>query len=69
MSTKPKYIVKVDGFDGADFSIDVRDYELYSSNAALYCIAVPDPETGVLEFVDYGYRTIEEARAAWPEAL
>lgn len=33
---------------------------------AAYCIARRDERTGVLQFVDYGYRSVEEARAAWP---
>jgi hypothetical protein len=34
----------------------------------VYCIARQHEVTGVLEFVDYGYRSVEEAREAWPEA-
>jgi hypothetical protein len=34
---------------------------------AVYCIARRDERSGVLTFVDYGYASVEDARAAWPE--
>ncbi|MBA3918811.1 MAG: hypothetical protein C0516_09530 [Gemmatimonas sp.] len=68
MSTRPAFIVAVDSFEGEQSVIEVRD-----SNGrplpAVYCIARQNEKTGVLEFVDYGYRSPEEAREAWPHAV
>jgi hypothetical protein len=63
----PAYIVAVDSFEGDANSILVRD-DAGAPLPAVYCIARRDERTGVLQFVDYGYRSIEEARAAWPDA-
>lgn len=64
---RPAFIVAVDPFEGDESAIILRD-----SNGAplpvLYCIARQNVSTGVLEFVDYGYRSIAEARQAWPYA-
>lgn len=68
MSIRPAFIVAVDSFEGEQSVIEVRD-----SNGrplpAVYCIARQNEKTGILEFVDYGYRSPEEAREAWPHAL
>ena len=62
------FIVQVDEFFGDDTSI-----VLQSSNGtrlgAVYCIAKQNQSSGVLELIDYGYQSVAEARAAWPEAL
>ncbi len=66
-SKRPAFIVAVDAFEGDESAIVVHD----GTGAPLpvvYCIARQNERTGVLEFVDYGYGSIEEARAAWPEA-
>jgi hypothetical protein len=63
----PAYIVAVDSFEGDVSAILVQD-ESGAPLPAVYCIARRDERTGVLQFVDYGYRSIEEARAAWPDA-
>ncbi len=65
---RPAFIVAVDPFDGEQSAIVVHD-GAGSPLPVVYCIARQNPTTGVLEFVDYGYRSIAEARAAWPEAL
>ena len=67
ISRQPAYIVAVDSFEGDVSAILVRD-DTGAPLPAVYCIARRDERTGVLQFVDYGYRSIEEARAAWPEA-
>ncbi len=62
---RPAFIVAVDGFEGEQSAIVVHD----GAGAPLpvvYCIARQNEVTCVLEFVDYGYRSIEEAREAWP---
>jgi hypothetical protein len=62
------FIVEVDGFHGEHASISITD----STGAplkALYCVARNHEETGVLQFVDYGYLSISEAKEAWPEAF
>jgi hypothetical protein len=72
MPSNPKptgtyFIVEVDAFDGELSSIAVSD-STGRPIRAIYCIARRSSETGVLHFVDYGYLSIAEARAAWPEA-
>jgi hypothetical protein len=67
MSDREQYIVEVDGFQGEHSKIDVCD----ASGAplrAIYCVATRNPKSGVLQFVDYGNETLEEARQAWPNA-
>ena len=61
------FIVAVDGFEGEQSAIVVHD-GAGTPLPVVYCIARQNEVTGVLEFVDYGYRSIEEAREAWPEA-
>lgn len=63
----PAYIVAVDAFEGDESAILIHD-RAGAPLSVLYCVARPSEVTGVLEFVDYGYRSIEEAREAWPEA-
>lgn len=60
-------VVAVDAFEGDMSTILVQD-DTGAPLPAVYCIARRDERTGVLHFLDYGYRSIEEARAAWPEA-
>ena len=67
MSKSPAFIVAVDSFEGEQSVIEVRDPNGRPIQA-VYCIARQNEKTGVLEFVDYGYRSIEEAREAWPDA-
>lgn len=65
--SRPAFIVAVDPFEGDESAIILRD----GSGAPLpvvYCIARQNASTGVLEFVDYGYRSVAEAREAWPDA-
>jgi len=63
----PLFIVEVDGFDGEFASISIND-ATGAPLKAVYCIARKHEKTGILQFVDYGYLSIAEARAAWPEA-
>jgi hypothetical protein len=67
MSERELYIVEVDGFEGEQTRIELSASS-GASIRALYCIAVRNEKTGVLQFVDYGYETLEDARAAWPDA-
>ncbi|MBX9854530.1 MAG: hypothetical protein K2Y26_03340 [Gemmatimonadaceae bacterium] len=68
MPTSPAFIVAVDSFEGEQSVIEVHDTD-GRPLPAVYCIARQNEKTGVLEFVDYGYRSIEQAREAWPDAL
>ena len=68
ISPRPAFIVAVDAFDGEYSAIVVHD-SAGSPLPVVYCIARQNDTTGVLEFVDYGYRSIAEAREAWPEAV
>lgn len=66
MPDRRHFIVEVDGYSGELSTVEVRD----SAGAPLrsvFCIAVQHENSGVLRFVDYGYPTIEDARAAWPD--
>ena len=67
MPTSPAFIVAVDSFEGEQSIFELRDTD-GRPLSAVYCIARQNERTGVLEFVDYGYRSIEEAREAWPDA-
>ena len=67
MSKRELYIVEVDGFEGERSRIELSASS-GASIRALYCIAARNEKTGILQFVDYGYETLEEARAAWPDA-
>lgn len=62
MNTKTFYVVRLDSFEGEDTYLrcgdDVQDH--------LFCIIVVTPEGA--EVVDSAYRSIAEAKAAWPEA-
>ena len=65
--SRPAFIVAVDAFSGNESAIVVHD----GAGAPLpvvFCIARQNDTTDVLEFVDYGYRSIDEARLAWPDA-
>jgi hypothetical protein len=67
MGNRTLFIVEVDGFEGERSRIELSD----ASGAplrVLYCVATRNEKTGVLQFVDYGYQTLEEAREAWPNA-
>ena len=58
------YLVRVDEFEGEDTAIEITN----PRDPFLYCVAVESSdEPGVLVFVDFGYRTADEARQAWPE--
>lgn len=65
MRERELYIVEVDGFEGERSRIKLSASS-GASIRALYCIATRNEKTGILQFVDYGYETLEDARAAWP---
>lgn len=67
MGKRELYIVEVDGFEGERSRIELSDASGLALRA-LFCIATRNEKTGVLQFVDYGYETLEEARSAWPDA-
>lgn len=64
-------IIEVQGFEGETGSIivanDRADSDGLGKGDRLYCVAELD-DTDVARFVDWGYATIAEARAAWPRA-
>ena len=65
-------VVEVEGFVGDDGAIIVVDYDSDGKEPHkephLYCVGKL-ADDGVVRFVDWGYRSIEEARAAWPETV
>lgn len=65
-------IIEVEGFEGEDGSIEVRNHRAEAGEGGapdrLFCVALVD-ESGVGRFVDWGYATVAEARAAWPESI
>lgn len=65
---KKPLIVEVDEFDGEDSGIEIRGAQTFrGGDGLLYCIGLQGND-GVIRFVDYGYRTPEEAKEAWAEA-
>lgn len=67
MNIGEHFIVEVDGFEGERSRIGLSDASGRPLRV-LYCIATRNEASGVLQFVDYGYETLEEAREAWPNA-
>lgn len=67
MTDKDLFIVEVDSFEGEHASIAVTDAR-GAPLRAVYCIARRIEGSGVLQFVDYGYASLSEAREAWPHA-
>jgi hypothetical protein len=67
ISSRPAFIVAVDPFEGDASAIVVHD-GAGTPLPVVFCIARQNEATGVLEFVDYGYRSVDEARMAWPDA-
>ncbi|AMW06293.1 hypothetical protein [Gemmatimonas phototrophica] len=67
MTDRELFIVEVDSFEGQEATISVSDAD-GAPLRAVYCIARRDEATGVLQFFDYGYTSIREAREAWPQA-
>jgi hypothetical protein len=66
MTDRELFIIEVDNFEGQEATISVTDAD-GSPLRVVYCIARRDDATGVLQFVDYGYTSISEAREAWPQ--
>ncbi|GAB1343468.1 hypothetical protein [Gemmatimonas sp.] len=67
MADHELYIVEVDNFEGEAASISVTDTN-GDILPVVFCVARRNDTTGVLQFVDYGYTSLGEARAAWPQA-
>ena len=64
------YVVEVTDYHGDDASIDVCDHRpdgTVESGHTVYCIAIQRPD-GVLAFIDWGYRSAEDAFGTWPNA-
>src|SRR6266436_9461450 len=60
-----RYIVEIDGFEGSEVSVLIQDAD-GEPLSALYAIVLLDVQGASI--VDSGYRSIAEAKAAWPEA-
>jgi hypothetical protein len=60
-----RYIVELNGFEGSEVSVFIHgsDGEPLS---ALYAVVLVDLQGASI--VDSGYRSVAEAKAAWPEA-
>lgn len=71
------YIVQIVGFEGEDAILTVEHNgfdeetdefdEVQSEDGHMYAIVQVDKDGASI--VDNGYRTIKEAKAAWPEAI
>jgi hypothetical protein len=62
-STQKRYIVLLDSYEGDAMSLRCGD----GAQNHMYCVASVGREGAAL--VDHGYRTISEARKAWPDAV
>jgi hypothetical protein len=73
---KQHYIVEIQAYTGTETEIDCFAFpsdgylghereDMHVKN--LFCIVQVNPEGA--EIVDNGYRTKDEAKAAWPEAI
>jgi len=61
---KSRYILRLDSFEGRDTFLRCGS----DDDEFLYCIVLLD-DSGKAEVVDSGYRSFEEAAAAWPECV
>lgn len=61
------FIVEVEGYEGADGEIIVRNFRAEAESLGvphlIYCIAKADAD-GVVRFDDWGYATADEAQRA-----
>lgn len=62
------FIIEVHQFDGDDTQIEVTNNSGIGDEKTIYCVGQLGPDK-VVRFIDEGYRTVAEAKAAWPEAL
>jgi hypothetical protein len=60
-----RYIVEINGFEGSEVSVFIQDVD-GEPLPALYAIVLVDAQGASI--VDSGYRSVAEAKAAWPEA-
>ena len=60
-----RYIVEINGFEGSEVSVLVQDAD-GEPLSAHYAIVLVDVQGASI--VDSGYRSVAEAKAAWPEA-
>ena len=60
-----RYIVELNGFEGSEVSVFIQD-ATREPMSALYAIVLVNVEGASI--VDSGYRSVAEAKAAWPEA-
>ena len=60
-----RYILEINGFDGSEVSVFVRGAD-GGPLSACYAIVLVDVQGASM--VDSGYRSVTEAKAAWPEA-
>jgi hypothetical protein len=68
---KNTIIVEVEGFEGEVGMIAVCNARAESGlgrDDRLFCVAEIDA-SGVARFIDWGYATLDEARAAWPATI
>lgn len=60
-----RYIVEINGLEGSEVSVFIQDAD-GEPLPAHYAIVLVDAQGASI--VDSGYRSIAEAKAAWPEA-
>jgi len=64
-TTAQSYIVEINGFEGSEVSVFIQG--AYGESVyAHYAIVLVDVQGASI--VDSGYRSVAEAKAAWPEA-
>lgn len=57
------YVLKIESYDGSDTFLHCGDCD----RDYLYCVVAED-SVGKLVILDNGYRSVEEAISAWPNA-
>jgi hypothetical protein len=60
-----RYILELNGFEGSEVSVFIQDAD-GEPLSAHYAIVLVDVQGASI--VDSGYRSVAEAKAAWPEA-
>lgn len=65
MQTHACYIVEINAFDGSEVSVFIQDADGHPLSAE-YAIVMVDAQGASI--VDSGYRSVAEAKTAWPEA-
>lgn len=63
-----RYILEINGFEGTEVSVFVQGAEDAEGEPLSACYAIVLEDVQGVSIVDSGYRSMTEAKAAWPEA-